>query len=172
MIPGMILPDAGEVIIDGEDIDDIVKSSTALRNHRRKIGGVGGIYSLLGDRTVLENVALAAEKVGITPRLARKRAMEALGRYRLSPLASLYPGSISKVERRTAQIARAEAACKSIIIADSPTDSLDPKAARFINEKLASMHLAGAAVLYLTTGEGPQNGPDRYLRLYRGEVTA
>lgn len=168
MITGMILPDSGEVLANGEDIEDIVKSPVKLRNHRRQIGGIGGIYSLLGDRTVLENIALSPEIAGISHRLARKRAMETMGKYRISHLAGLYSGAISEAERRIAQIARAEAGLKNLIIADMPTDGLDQKAARFINERLAFLHLSGATVLYLTTGSGPQNGPDRYLQLEQG----
>jgi ABC-type ATPase involved in cell division len=168
MITGMILPDSGEILVNGEDIEDIVKSPIRLRNHRRQIGGIGGIYSLLGDRTVLENIALSPEIAGISPRLARKRAMETMGRYRISHLAGLYSGAISEAERRIAQIARAEAGLKNLIIADMPTDGLDQKAARFINERLAFLHLSGATVLYLTTGSGPQSGPDRYLQLEQG----
>lgn len=170
IITGLLLPDNGEITIDGQPLDYIINSPSRLRDHRRSIGGVGGIYSLLGDRTVLENVALSAEIAGVPPRLARKRAMEALGKYRLSHLAPLYSGAISEAERRTAQIARAEAGRKNLIIADSPTDGLDAGAARFINERLASLHLSGTSVLYLTTGSGPQNGPDRYLRLEQGEL--
>ncbi len=170
IIAGLILPDEGEAVFDGEYLEDIVRSKIKLRNHRRQIGGVGGIYSLLGDRTVIENVTLAPEIAGVSYAAARRRGMEVLGKYRLTHIASLYPGSISEVERRTAQIARADAARKNLIVADSPTDGLDPQAARFINERLAALHLAGAAILYLTSGSGPQNGPDRYLRIEEGGV--
>ncbi len=170
MITGMALPDAGDVIIDGEYIEDIAGSKTKLSHLRRKIGGVGGIYSLLGDRTVLENIALSAEIAGFPARAARKKALEACGKYRLSHIAGHYSGMISEAERRMAQIARVEAARKNLIVADSPTDGLDPKSARFINEHLASLHLAGVTILYLTTGSGPETGPDEYLRFQDGRL--
>ncbi len=170
MITGIALPDAGDIMIDGEYIEDIAGSNTKLLHLRRKIGGVGGVYSLLGDRTVLGNIALSAEIAGFPARAARKKALEACGKYRLIHIAGHYSGMISEVERRMAQIARAEAARKNLIVADSPTDGLDPKSARFINERLASLHLAGVTILYLTTGSGPETGPDEYLRFQDGRL--
>ncbi len=170
LITGLVLPDEGEVLIDGESTSESASSTAKLRQLRRKIGGVGGIYSLLGDRTILENIALAAEIAGRPARAARKMAFETCRRYRLNHVASHYPDMISEVERRAAQIARAETARKGLIVADSPADGLDTKSARFINERLSAVHLAGVAILYLTSGDGPQVGPDARLQLQNGTV--
>jgi len=172
LLTGLIVPDEGSIIIDGDDVVEAIRSKSEIRKIRRKIGGVGGIYSLIEDRTILENIALSAEISGVPAGRARKLAMEACGKYRLSHIASLYPPEISAVERRTAQIARAEAARKNLIVADTPTDGLDERASRFINERLAALHLSGVSILYLTTGSGPSSGPDTYLKLNNGAVTS
>ena len=170
LITGNFTPDAGDIYVMGEDLAEVRSSKRRLREWRRTIGGVGGIYSLLSDRTILENVAISAEISGLSPHAARKGALEACGKYRLSHVASQYPGIISKVERRAALLARAEASHKNLIIADAPTDGLDDKSARFINERLAALRLAGVTILYLTSGEGPQTGPDTYLEFREGTV--
>lgn len=170
MLTGLVVPDSGEITIGGQYIDDIAKSKAKIRLLRRKIGGVGGVFSLLSDRTILENVALSAEICGIPTRKARKYAVEACGKYRLSHVMSYYPDTVSKVERRTALLARAAAARKELIIADAPTDGLDDKAADFIHDKLQSLRLSGISILYLTTGSGPPSGPDQFLRLNDGRV--
>ncbi|MEZ5360090.1 MAG: ATP-binding cassette domain-containing protein [Candidatus Zixiibacteriota bacterium] len=172
LITGLYTPDAGDIFVEGEHLAEVRKSNRKLREWRRKIGGIGGVYSLLGDRTILENVSLAAEISGISPQLARRNAVEACGKYRLSHVASHYPGAISEVERRAALLARSEAARKELIIADSPTDGLDAKSARFINERLTALRLAGVTILYLTSGEGPENGPDAHLKIKDGNVAA
>ncbi len=170
MLTAMILPDSGEIIIDGQYLDEIARSKAMIRHLRRKIGGVGGVFSLLNDRTILENVALSAEICGIPTRKARKFAVKACGKYRLSHVMSYYPDAVSKVEQRMALMARAAAARKELIIADAPTDGLDEKAADFIHERLQSLRLSGISILYLTTGIGPPSGPDQYLRLREGRV--
>lgn len=170
MITGLVMPDSGDLLIDDEPIETIASSGTRLRALRRKIGGVGGIYLLLEDRTVLENISLSAEIAGLSAKMARKNALEACARYRLNHIAGHYPSMISEVERRIAQIARSEAGVKNLIVADSPTDGLDHKSARFINDRLASRNLSGTAILYLTSGEGPKTGPHNYICLPEGEA--
>ena len=58
-----------------------------------------------------------------------------------------------------------------MIIVDSPTDGLDAQSAAFIHERLAAIRLAGATILYLTSGAGPETGPDDYLQLHEGGLT-
>ncbi len=172
LIAGLILPTSGEVAIEGESTVAVIRSRRHLRDMRRKIGGVGGIYSLLTDRTILENVALSAEIAGLPSRAARKSALEACAKYRLSHVISRYPDRVSEVERRTALLARAEAARKDLIVVDSPADGLDQKSAGYIHERLAALRLKGITILYLTSGTGPENGPDQYLRLRDGRAEA
>jgi putative ABC transport system ATP-binding protein len=124
----------------------------------------------LTDRTILENVALSADIAGLPSRMARKNALEACAKYRLTQVMSRYPDRVSEVERRTALLARAEAAHKDLIVADSPADGLDQKSAGYIHERLAALRLAGITILYLTSGSGPENGPDQYLRLSEGRA--
>ncbi len=170
LITGISAPDRGEIYVEGENLAEVRTSNRKLREWRRRIGGVGGIYSLLGDRTILENVSLSAEISGMSPHAARKSALEACGKYRLSHVTSHYPGIVSEIERRAALLARAEASRKELIIADVPSDGLDDKSARFINERLAALRLSGITILYLTSGEGPATGPDAFLKIKDGNI--
>jgi len=170
LIAGLLRPQAGEILVNGEAIDAAIRSSDRLRDMRRKIGGVGGIYSLLTDRTILENVALSAEIAGLPSPAARKNALEACAKYRLTHIAGNFPDRVSEVERRGALLARAEAARKDLIVADSPTDGLDERSASYIHEQLAGLRLSGVSILYLTSGSGPRNGPDQYLHFSDGKA--
>lgn len=159
LLTGLAVPDSGEITVCGEHPYYLLLSPRKLRRLRKLIGGVGGIYTLLHDRTVLDNVALSAEVAGISPRAARRAALAVCGRYRLSHVAGHYPGSISEAERRAALLARCEAGGKNLIVCDSPADGLDSTAANFLHERLAALHLSGASILYLTAGTGPVSGP-------------
>lgn len=172
LIAGVVSPEQGEIYVGEVSIRAAARAAKKLRAVRLDIGGVEGIFSLIGERTVLENIALAGELAGMAPRMARKTALELCGKYRLTHVARQYPHVISDVERRAAQIARAEAGRRRLIVADAPADGLDDVAAGFINDRLAALHLAGVTVLYLTSGPGPQAGPTHRLRLINGGVTA
>lgn len=160
LIAGLILPDRGEVIIDGESTAQSVRSLNRINRLRRRIGGVGGIYKLLEDRTILENISLAAEISGALPKDAVQSAREVCHRYRLSHIANSYPSRVSEVEKRNTLLARAEAGQANLIVADSPTDGIDPKSARFIDDRLGELQLAGVSILYLTSADGPATGVD------------
>lgn len=168
MISGLAYPSGGEIAIGGEPFYAADVSARRLRDVRRQIGGIGGIYTLLDDRTILENIALMSEIAGASHRVAHRNALEACARYRLTHVAHVFPGQVSEVERRAALLARAEAARKNIMVVDAPTDGLDAESTDFIHERLAAIRLAGATILYLTSGTGPQSGPDEYLCLHEG----
>jgi ABC-type ATPase involved in cell division len=168
MISGLAQPSGGEIIIGGEPFYAADLTAQKLRDVRRRIGGVGGIYTLLEDRTILENIALLCEISGMSRHQVHRSALETCARYRLTHVAHALPGQVSEVERRATLLARAEAARKNIIVADAPTDGLDAESAAFIHERLAAVRLAGATILYLTSGSGPVTGPDEYLYLADG----
>lgn len=170
MIAGMVMPDAGNIFIDGQELTLAVGHRRKLRELRRKIGGVGGIYSLLTDRTIIENVALSAEIAGGPSRVVRKNALEACSKYGLGHLANHFPDMVSEVERRAALLARAEAGRKNLIVADAPTDGLDDESTRYIHERLLALRTAGITILYLTSGRGPSAGPDNRLFFKEGKL--
>lgn len=172
LITGVVSPEQGEIQVGDVSLQAAVRAARKLRTLRLDIGGVGGIYALITERTVMENIALAGELAGLSPRAARKTALELCGKYRLAHVARQYPRLISDVERRAAQIARAEAGRRRVLVADAPADGLNEAAAGFIHDRLAALHLAGVTILYLTSGPGPQAGPTHRLRLVNGGVTA
>lgn len=165
LITGLAVPTTGEITVEGEHPYYLIHAPRRLRRLRRKVGGVGGIYTLLHDRTILQNVALSAEISGYSPRVARRYALAVCGKYKLSHVAANYPGSISEAERRTALLARCEASGKNLIVCDSPADGLDSDAAGFLHEHLSALHLSGVSILYLTSGDGPQAGPTKKQQL-------
>jgi phospholipid/cholesterol/gamma-HCH transport system ATP-binding protein len=131
---GLMRPDAGQVLIDGQDV-------TALSPGARKqlFGRFGMLFqgaALFDSLNVWENVAFRLMNADGVPRAAaKKRALQALARVRLgSDAAELYPNELSGGMQKRVGLARAVVANPEIIIFDEPTTGLDPITADAINE--------------------------------------
>ena len=131
---GLMRPDAGQVLIDGEDV-------TALsgRGRRGLYGRFGMLFqgaALFDSLSVWENVAFRLINAdGVPRRVARQRAIEALARVRLgAEAADLYPNELSGGMQKRVGLARAVVANPEIIIFDEPTTGLDPITADAINQ--------------------------------------
>ena len=93
MLNGLETPTSGEVIINGERIDNL--TGAALRQKRRKIGMIFQHFNLLWSRTVLENIMFPLELTG-TPKKERvakaKHLAELVG---LGERIHAYPSQLS-----------------------------------------------------------------------------
>lgn len=131
---GLMQPDAGQVLIDGEDVTHL-----SPRARRGLFGRFGMLFqgaALFDSLSVWENVAFRLINADGVPRAtARKRAIEALARVRLgADAADLYPNELSGGMQKRVGLARAVVANPEIIIFDEPTTGLDPITADAINQ--------------------------------------
>jgi phospholipid/cholesterol/gamma-HCH transport system ATP-binding protein len=131
---GLMQPDAGKVLIDGEDV-------TALKPAARRLlfGRFGMLFqgaALFDSLSVWENVAFRLINAdGVARRAARTRAIKALARVQLgAEAADLYPSELSGGMQKRVGLARAIVANPEIIIFDEPTTGLDPITADAINQ--------------------------------------
>ena len=81
---------------------------------------------------VLNNVALSLKYMNVSPRQARREAMELLERLGIKDQAKMLPNQISGGEKQRTAIARALITKPKIILADEPTGSVDPVTSRSI----------------------------------------
>src|SRR5205085_12523810 len=100
--------------------------------------------------TVLENVALPLEVLGLPERLARARVGEALERVGLSGRGSELAGTLSGGEQQRVAIARAIVGEPALLLADEPTGNLDPALAIDILTLFEEINEAGTTVLFAT----------------------
>ena len=118
------LPDSGEVVVAGEQVQKL--SDDALSDFRaRHIGFVFQNFNLLPVLTAYENVEypLLLSRVPAAERKRRVEAMlEAVG---LADRADNYPGQLSGGQRQRVAIARALAPSPQLVLADEPTANLD-----------------------------------------------
>ena len=131
---GLMTPDAGQVIFDGEDVtDDTGKDREAMR---ARIGMLFQSAALFDSLTVWENVAFRLIYAdGVSRSEARERAIETLRKVRLgASVADLRPAEISGGMQKRVGLARAIIARPDLIFFDEPTTGLDPITADAIND--------------------------------------
>lgn len=130
---GLMEPDAGQVMLDGQDISRL---RGAARNQVfSRFGVLFQGAALFDSLPVWENVAFRLLNADRAPRkIARARAIEALERVRLNAqVADLYPSELSGGMQKRVGLARAVVATPEILFFDEPTTGLDPITAAAIN---------------------------------------
>ena len=121
-VMGLVKPDSGRILLDGDDI-------TALPMYRRAILGLGYLpqeTSIFRGLTIEKNISTVLElsepdKAARAAKLERLLDEFGLTRLRTAPAMALSGG-----ERRRAEIARALAADPSIMLLDEPFAGIDP----------------------------------------------
>ena len=119
--------DGGEIVVDGIKIDEETTIAD-LKRIRSEIGFVFQQFNLYPHITVLENIALAPQKVrGMSKEEAEKVAMRLLERVGIPEQKNKYPAALSGGQQQRVAIARALAMDPKIMLFDEPTSALDPE---------------------------------------------
>ena len=119
-------PDAGRVIIDGTEINNL-KGNEISDFRNKKIGFVFQFHQLLPEFSALENVMIPALIAGKSKKEAKEKAMELLRFMSLEERASHKPAEMSGGEKQRVAVARALVNDPAVILADEPSGSLDSK---------------------------------------------
>ncbi len=139
LITGLLTPDAGKVIVDGTEIQNMGDAALdAFRGQR--FGFVFQTFNLLKPFTALQNVMLGMQFSDTQPQKEWKgRATELLQRVGLGHRLNAKPTTLSVGEQQRVAIARALANKQKIVVADEPTGSLDPKTSAAVMDLLLEM---------------------------------
>ncbi len=139
LLGGLEKPTTGEVILDQVNLNNINGSKLAkLRN--RSLGFIYQFHHLLGEFTLLENVAMPLLIANQSIKEARQQANELLDRVGLSNRVQHKPGELSGGERQRAAIARALINHPNCVLADEPTGNLDSKTAENIYQLMQELN--------------------------------
>jgi putative ABC transport system ATP-binding protein len=165
----ILTPDAGELRIDGEEINPKSQDLSVIR--REKIGFVFQLFHLLPYLTALENVMVAMNIAKTNATEAKKRAIELLTRVGLSERLHHRPAQMSGGEKQRVSFARALANRPKIIFADEPTANLDSRQSdNLMNliQELRQEHQTTIAIV--THHEGLKEDADRVIYMKDGRI--
>jgi len=168
LVAGLDRPSAGEVLLDGESIQDLSESQLALLR-RHKIGFVFQSFQLLSNMTAHENVRLPLEL--LEAEAPEDRAEELLAMVGLTERGHHYPAQLSGGEQQRVALARAFAASPPILLADEPTGNLDRKTGALVLEVMNRLRRHFDSTLILVTHDmAVARLADRRLALIEGKL--
>ncbi len=142
-IMGLVKPDSGRILLDGEDI-------TGLPMYRRAILGLGYLpqeTSIFRGMTVEQNIMSVLELAEPDKNARASRLDQLLGEFHLDGLRTSMATALSGGERRRCEIARALAADPSIMLLDEPFAGIDPISIADIRELICQLKKRGIGVL-------------------------
>jgi sulfate/thiosulfate transport system ATP-binding protein len=133
VIAGLEQPDAGEIVISGEDATDVAPQ-------KRGVGFVFQHYAAFKHMTVRNNVGF-----GLTIRKrpkaeVRARVDELLELVQLAPFGDRYPAQLSGGQRQRMALARALAVEPKVLLLDEPFGALDARVRAELREWLRRLH--------------------------------
>ncbi len=132
LILGLIKPDSGQILIDGEDIIDFTEPE--MMRIRKKIGMVFQEGALFDSLPVYDNVAYRLHEERVDEEEVEHEVTRMLQFVGLEEAIDKMPVELSGGMRRRVGIARALVGNPSIVLFDEPTAGLDPPTARTICE--------------------------------------
>ena len=132
-IMGLFKPDAGEILVFGQNI--VPLDDHQLNEVRRRFGLLFQHAALLDWLTVRGNVAFPLEERRQTPKAEiRDRVSEMLERTHIADIADKLPGQISEGQKKRVGLARALIMRPEIMIYDEPTTGQDPLRTRDVRQ--------------------------------------
>jgi phospholipid/cholesterol/gamma-HCH transport system ATP-binding protein len=169
---GLLKPDAGHVIVDGEDIVNF--GPQELERVRRKFGMVFQAAALFDSMNVLENVAfpLREHRKELSETQVRTLVAEKLGIVGLKDVEQKFPADLSGGMRKRVGLARAIVLDPKVVLYDEPTTGLDPITTDYVDEMIldAKKHLGVTSVVISHDVASAFKVADNIAFLYRGLI--
>src|ERR1700719_4274873 len=132
---GLMRPNAGEILIEGQNIIDM--SERNLASIRQKIGILFQGAALFDSMTVAENIAFPLREAGERdPKVLRKRVTEMLEVMELQGEEEKMPVNLSGGMKKRVGLERSIIRQPSCILYDEPTSGLDPVVSDSINRMI------------------------------------
>jgi phospholipid/cholesterol/gamma-HCH transport system ATP-binding protein len=173
---GLLRPESGEVLINGESIRDMRDSR--MDALRMKMGMVFQGGALFDSLTVGQNVGFSYIEHRDYFKLSRKeieeRVAESLEMVGLNGLEDEMPSELSGGMKKRVALARAICTKPDIILYDEPTTGVDPITADVINELIRGLHdvLKVTSIVVTHDMRSAYKIADRIAMMYKGRIIA
>lgn len=167
IILGLVVPNTGNVFLDGEVI-------THLPIHRRALKGLAYLPqepSVFKNLTVIDNLKMIADLLKIQN--AEKKITNILNEFGLDNLIHQYAYSLSGGEKRKLEFARTLITDPKVILLDEPFVGIDPITVKDIQEIIRKLAKTGISIIVTdhSVDEIAQVVDELYV-LHKGEVIA
>lgn len=148
-ILGLLKPDEGEILVDGENWLEL--SADEHLERMKRIGMLFQGAALFDSLPVWENVSFALLRQGVAKKEARRQAEEVLEWVGLHDVADLMPAELSGGMSKRVGLARTICHKPDIVFFDEPTTGLDPIMSDVINRLIVRLHKnSGTTMLCIT----------------------
>lgn len=125
LISMMEKPDSGEVLYDGQRVDNLAEKELVMR--RRRIGMIFQNFNLFSSRSAGQNIAYPMEICGVPKEEINRRVDELLELVELSDRKNARISTLSGGQKQRVAIARALANKPDVLFCDEATSALDPQ---------------------------------------------
>jgi len=144
LIAGFISPDAGEISIDDEPINDVPI-------HKRKLGMVFQSYALFPHMTIMDNIAFGLRMQKLNRPAIVSEVGKVLELVRLPGVENRYPRQLSGGQQQRIALARALVIHPKVLLLDEPLSNLDAKLRREMRIELKDIQKAvGITAIFVT----------------------
>lgn len=144
ILGGFEKPDAGRVVLDGEDVTD-------LPPNKRKVNMVFQDYALFPHMNVAQNIDFGLELKGLTKAQIRARREEVMSYLELSEFGKRYPEQLSGGQRQRVALARALAPDPALLLLDEPLGALDAKLRSQVQQELKAIQRRTNTTFFFVT---------------------
>jgi phospholipid/cholesterol/gamma-HCH transport system ATP-binding protein len=172
-IVGLMYPDTGRVLVDGEDISSM--SREGLTKARRRMGFLFQNAALFDSISVGENVAFPLRRhTRLSEKEIQTRVREKLAEVGLEQEFDQMPAALSGGMRKRAALARAMALDPPLLLVDEPSAGLDPITSDEIDDLLLAQKKETGTTLVAVTHNiaSARKLADRLMMLDEGRVVA
>lgn len=168
---GLLKPDKGRVIYEGERVDRL--SERKLAPIRRQFGFLFQQGALFDSMTVYDNIAFPMRELeGESPYDEEARVRRVLRLVGLESTIEKYPSELSGGQQKRVALARAVVLEPKIVLYDEPTTGLDPIRSDVINELIIKLkqELRVTSIVVTHDLTSAFKVADHMVMLYDGQV--
>jgi len=171
MLTGLLRPDSGRVVIDGQDVHQL--NDLELAKFRLKFGMLFQNNALFDYLTVGDNIAFPLRRLFDLPdEEVQQRVAERLKVVSLPGFEERLPAGLSGGQKKRVGVARATVTRAEIVLYDEPAAGLDPVTSQKIFELLRAEQRAANATVIMVSSDLDRllTVTDRVGMLYKGRL--